>query len=72
MRLAAVRRPGETMQFADGMTSRSGSELLRPHRQGALNGAFLDGHARWVSEAEFYRIDWDGRDYYYRIAAADR
>ena len=39
---------------------------------GMLNGAFLDGHARLVSDEAWNRVGRDGRGYYYWIAAADR
>jgi prepilin-type processing-associated H-X9-DG protein len=43
----------------------------RPAAGSGLNAAFVDGHARWVPGAEFWRIDRDG-SYRYRYAAADR
>jgi prepilin-type processing-associated H-X9-DG protein len=70
--LCAVRRPSETMQFVDGITGRYASMVQALHRNGGLNGAFLDGHARFVSEAAWNRVDRDEVGYFYRIAAADR
>jgi prepilin-type N-terminal cleavage/methylation domain-containing protein/prepilin-type processing-associated H-X9-DG protein len=72
MSMAQVRRPAETMQFADGMTGRWECNIRRRHRNSILNGAFLDGHARLVSEEEWNRIGKDERGYFYRVAAADR
>jgi prepilin-type N-terminal cleavage/methylation domain-containing protein/prepilin-type processing-associated H-X9-DG protein len=72
MSLAEVRRPAETMSFADGSTGRYDSSIRRRHRNGMLNGAFLDGHARLVTDAEWNRIGHDDKGFYYRLAAADR
>ena len=72
MSVAEVRRPAETMQFADGATGRYDSSIRRHHRNGMLNGAFLDGHARVVTDAEWNRVGQDDKGYYYRLAAADR
>jgi prepilin-type N-terminal cleavage/methylation domain-containing protein/prepilin-type processing-associated H-X9-DG protein len=72
MNLAEVRRPADTMQFADGTTGRYDSYIRRRHRNVLLNGGFLDGHARVVTEEAWNRIGRDERGYYYRIAAADR
>jgi prepilin-type N-terminal cleavage/methylation domain-containing protein/prepilin-type processing-associated H-X9-DG protein len=72
MRLAEVRRPGETLQFADGFTGRYGSQIQRRHRHGVLNGAFLDGHAQRISDGKWNQVDQDEQGYFYRIAAADR
>jgi prepilin-type N-terminal cleavage/methylation domain-containing protein/prepilin-type processing-associated H-X9-DG protein len=72
MMMAEVRRPSETMQFTDGTTSHYDSYIVRRHRNGMLNGAFLDGHARLVTDAEWNRVGHDGQGYYYHVAAADR
>ena len=72
MTLAEVRRPAESLQFADGTTDTTETTIRRAHRNGQLNGAFLDGHARVVTDAEWNRIGQDERGYFYRIAAADR
>jgi prepilin-type N-terminal cleavage/methylation domain-containing protein/prepilin-type processing-associated H-X9-DG protein len=72
MMMAEVRRPAETMQFTDGTTSHYDCYILRRHRNGLLNGAFLDGHARVVTEAEWNRVSKDDQGYYYSVAAADR
>jgi hypothetical protein len=55
MRLAGVPRPADTVQFVDGATFyeagiNAGSRVLRRHQSGMLNGVFLNGHARVVSE----------------------
>jgi prepilin-type N-terminal cleavage/methylation domain-containing protein/prepilin-type processing-associated H-X9-DG protein len=77
MSLAEVRRPEETVQFVDGVTLRStpflgGSIIERRHGNGLLNGAFLDGHARAIPDAEWNRVRRDDRGYFYALAAADR
>ena len=60
------------MQFADGSTGRYDSSIRRRHRNNMLNGAYLDGHARLVTDAEWNRLGQDDKGYYYRVAAADR
>jgi prepilin-type N-terminal cleavage/methylation domain-containing protein/prepilin-type processing-associated H-X9-DG protein len=72
MNMAEVRRPAETMQFTDGSTGRYDSYIRRRHRNAMLNGAFLDGHARLVTDAEWDRVGQDEKGYYYKVAAADR
>jgi prepilin-type N-terminal cleavage/methylation domain-containing protein/prepilin-type processing-associated H-X9-DG protein len=77
MTMAEVRRPAEVMQFADGVTQRnsrfsSACSVQRRHQEGALHGAFLDGHARLVRDAEWQVLGWDEAGFFYRLAAADR
>jgi prepilin-type N-terminal cleavage/methylation domain-containing protein/prepilin-type processing-associated H-X9-DG protein len=77
MRLAGVPRPADTVQLVDGATFyesgiNAGSRILRRHKTGMLNGVFLDGHARVVSEHLWNKIGRDERGYFYWIAAADR
>jgi prepilin-type N-terminal cleavage/methylation domain-containing protein/prepilin-type processing-associated H-X9-DG protein len=72
MAVGDVRRPGETLQFTDGVTSRQGSNTLSRHANEVMNGAFLDGHAQRVPKAEYERVDHDERGYFYHFAAADR
>jgi prepilin-type N-terminal cleavage/methylation domain-containing protein/prepilin-type processing-associated H-X9-DG protein len=72
MALAAVRRPAETLLLADGRTEGIYCSVEWRHGNGVLNGAYVDGHARRVSTAEWARVDQDGWGYFYRIAAADR
>jgi prepilin-type N-terminal cleavage/methylation domain-containing protein len=77
MTLAEVIRPTEALQFADGLTLRytrfqPNSVVRRRHRNGVLNGAFLDGRARAITDMEWNRVDQDERGYFYAIAAADR
>jgi prepilin-type processing-associated H-X9-DG protein len=72
MTMAEVRRPGECMQFGDGYTDDRQTAVRRGHGNGQLNGAFLDGHARRITELEWNQVGHDGGGYHYRIAAADR
>jgi prepilin-type N-terminal cleavage/methylation domain-containing protein/prepilin-type processing-associated H-X9-DG protein len=77
MTLAAVLRPAEAAQFADGYTMRYdpylvNSMIRRRHRNGLLNVAFLDGHARVVADTEWNRVGHDARGYFYALAAAER
>jgi prepilin-type processing-associated H-X9-DG protein len=77
MRLAAVRRPADTLQFADGATFYyhsffPNSRIQRRHQTGMRNGVFLDGHARAVNDHLWSTISQDGQGYFYWIAAANR
>jgi prepilin-type processing-associated H-X9-DG protein len=77
MTLGEVRRPAEAVQFVDGVTLlgtpyESGSIVEARHRNGVLNGAFLDGHASAIPEAAWDRVSRDDRGYFYTLAAADR
>jgi prepilin-type N-terminal cleavage/methylation domain-containing protein/prepilin-type processing-associated H-X9-DG protein len=74
--LATVKRPAETAVVADGWTTPSwtivdggplAATLLDPrirHSRG-LNACFLDGHARWLPGAEFWRVSTDGAGFYW-------
>ena len=46
--------------------------IRKRHRNGLLNVAFLDGHARVVADTEWNRVGRDARGYFYALAAADR
>lgn len=77
MRLAEVLRPSEAAQLADGYTTResqysTGCMIRRRYRNGLLSFAFLDGHARVVTDPEWNRVDQDARGYFYVLSAADR
>jgi prepilin-type processing-associated H-X9-DG protein len=77
MSMAEVLRPAETVQFSDGGTEYYrapfyDSFVQRRHENGLLNGAFLDGHARAITDTEWNGIGRDERGYYYWMAAADR
>ncbi len=71
--LAQLRRPSETISMMDGFTTtqRSVFSIYRHHRGG--NAVFHDGHTKWLTEKEYYRIDHNERGFYWRhYAAADR
>jgi prepilin-type N-terminal cleavage/methylation domain-containing protein len=72
MRLAEVRRPAETAQFADGFTCIEGTAIDSQHRDSALLVAFVDGHARRVSHREWWQVDRDKRGFFYHFGSADR
>jgi prepilin-type N-terminal cleavage/methylation domain-containing protein/prepilin-type processing-associated H-X9-DG protein len=71
--LAQVLRPAETVSVMDGHTATEQSQGFDArHRQG-VHVAFLDGHVRWLPLRELYRVDTDGRGFYWRhYATADR
>jgi prepilin-type processing-associated H-X9-DG protein len=52
MKLAEVRRPADTMQFCDGLTTLNGSYVLWKHGNGMLNAAFVDGHVHAMTKGE--------------------
>ena len=63
--------------MADGATFYAGryfpgSRIRQRHQTGMLNGVFLDGHARAVSEDLWNKVGQDERGYFYWIAAANR
>jgi len=72
MLMAEVRRPTETLQFADGLTTHFDTSIQRVHQNGLRNGAFLDGHAHVITLPEWNRLGRDAQGYFYRISAADR
>ena len=72
MRLAEVRRPAETAQFADGFTCIEATAIDSQHGNNALQVAFVDGHARRVSHPEWWQVDRDEQGYFYHFGSADR
>jgi prepilin-type N-terminal cleavage/methylation domain-containing protein len=71
--LTEVLRPAETITLMCGVTTGgwTSADLTR-HRRG-MNAAFVEGHARWLTVGEFWRVDTDGSGLYWlRYAAADR
>ena len=72
MSLAQVRRPAEAFNLMDGATTTEGTAALAPRHQGGINCACLDGHARWLSLGEAFRIDRGaGGGYRYAHISAD-
>ena len=72
MRLSEVRRPAATAQFADGFTCIDETAIDSQHQNRALQVAFVDGHARRVSHADWWRGDRDEQGYFYHLGSADR
>jgi prepilin-type N-terminal cleavage/methylation domain-containing protein/prepilin-type processing-associated H-X9-DG protein len=73
MSLAEVVRPSETFAVLDGWTTtREIVTLFVRHSEGT-NGAFLDGHARWVTLDRAYEVVQDEAGVcWYRYISADR
>jgi prepilin-type N-terminal cleavage/methylation domain-containing protein/prepilin-type processing-associated H-X9-DG protein len=70
--LAAVARPTETVTLLDGWTTTAWSWRVSRHGPGG-NVCFVDGHARWLSDQEFFRVDTNGRGFcWLHYGAADR
>jgi prepilin-type N-terminal cleavage/methylation domain-containing protein len=71
--LGSVLRPSETLAVVDGWTTTQSTEGdARRHGRG-INGCCVDGHARWFSEAELWRVDRDEQGFYWlHYGAADR
>jgi prepilin-type N-terminal cleavage/methylation domain-containing protein/prepilin-type processing-associated H-X9-DG protein len=72
MALVEVRRPSETLQWADGFTGPNGASQLWAHRNAMMNGAFADGHVARIKGAEWDQVDRDAWGYFYHLSAADR
>lgn len=73
MTLVEVRRPSETLQFTDGLTTRSSSAVWWKHSNDMLNAAFVDGHARAMKRTDYEQVDRDTQGFhFYHLAAADR
>jgi len=67
-----VVRPSETLCLIDGWTATTLTWRDHRHSEGS-NGCFVDGHCRWLSEAEYSRLDTNGRDFYWmHYGTADR
>jgi prepilin-type N-terminal cleavage/methylation domain-containing protein/prepilin-type processing-associated H-X9-DG protein len=71
--LAQIVRPSETFTITDGYTTTDLTlGMLIRHHDG-VNGAFLDGHARWVKRDWMFKVVQNGRgEYYFRHISADR
>jgi prepilin-type N-terminal cleavage/methylation domain-containing protein/prepilin-type processing-associated H-X9-DG protein len=71
--LDQVVRPTETLTVMDGFTTTESAKAWVPRHRGGLNGVFVDGHARWVPGADFWRVERDGEGgYRLHYLAADR
>jgi prepilin-type N-terminal cleavage/methylation domain-containing protein/prepilin-type processing-associated H-X9-DG protein len=62
--LAEVVRPTETLTLMDGLTTTGWTGRSLRHGAGG-NVSFVDGHARWMADAEFFRLDSDGQGFYW-------
>jgi len=71
--LGQVRWPAETLQWMDGWTTTGWTQgLMQRHGRG-LNVAFVDGHARWMSEKEFWKVEQEPDGYFWlSYGRADR
>lgn len=71
--LGQVVRPAGTIQWMDGRTTTTGSlGITRRHGEG-LTVTFVDGHARWMREKEFWQTERDSDGFYWlTYGAADR
>jgi len=72
LRWGEVRRPAETVLFADGFTCVDQTAVASQHWNRVLNAAFVDGHARQVTQPEWRQIDRDEQGYFRHLGAADR
>jgi prepilin-type N-terminal cleavage/methylation domain-containing protein/prepilin-type processing-associated H-X9-DG protein len=70
--LADVVRPSQTVTMMDGWTTTEWTWREQRHGAGG-NCGFVDGHCRWLSEAEFFRLESNGRGFYWMLyGTADR
>lgn len=71
--LSGVRRPAETVTLSCGFTTGGWTSIDLRRHNGAMNVAFVDGHARRLSAEEFWSISTDSTGVWWlRHAAADR
>jgi prepilin-type processing-associated H-X9-DG protein/prepilin-type N-terminal cleavage/methylation domain-containing protein len=72
-RVSEVVRPAETLALVDGWaTVRWEGADLRRHGEG-MNVCFVDGHGGRLRAEEYWRVDTDGKGFYWmHYAAADR
>jgi prepilin-type processing-associated H-X9-DG protein len=72
--LAQVARPVETASVVDGWTATLFSHITdAPRHAGGVNIGFLDGHARWLPVAAFWRVRSDGLGFHwFQHLSADR
>jgi prepilin-type N-terminal cleavage/methylation domain-containing protein/prepilin-type processing-associated H-X9-DG protein len=65
MSLGQVARPAETIQWTEGRTARTWTASAFWRHGGGLNAAFVDGHARWMTYREFWRVTPDAGGIYW-------
>jgi prepilin-type processing-associated H-X9-DG protein len=70
--LADVVHPSQTLTLMDGWTTTAWTWRVNRHAAGG-NCGFVDGHCRWLSDAEFFRLDSNGHGFYWMLyGAVDR
>jgi prepilin-type N-terminal cleavage/methylation domain-containing protein/prepilin-type processing-associated H-X9-DG protein len=70
---AQVLRPSETILLGDGLTTTQRTWITAARHGAGINAAFLDGHTRWLSTADFWRVNTDGHGFYwYHHGTVDR
>jgi hypothetical protein len=68
-----LQRPAETISLMDGFTTTQRSVFAIGRHHGGANAVMHDGHTKWLTANEFYRVTADERGFVYRLyAAADR
>jgi prepilin-type N-terminal cleavage/methylation domain-containing protein/prepilin-type processing-associated H-X9-DG protein len=70
--LARIRRPAETIAVIDGFTTGGWTSVDLVRHHGGSNTAFLDGHARWMTQDAFWALDQEQGVWFMRHASADR
>jgi prepilin-type N-terminal cleavage/methylation domain-containing protein/prepilin-type processing-associated H-X9-DG protein len=71
--LGQVRRPAETFVLMDGWTTTGRAATHSTSHGGGSNVSFVDGHARWLSDKDLWRVDTNGRgSLWLHYRAADR
>jgi prepilin-type N-terminal cleavage/methylation domain-containing protein/prepilin-type processing-associated H-X9-DG protein len=71
--LTRVTRPTETITLLDGWTTANWTGTHLHRHGGGMIAGFVDGHARWLPEGAFWRMDHNERDFYWlHYATADR
>lgn len=71
--LAQIARPSETFNITDGVTTTDFILGMMIRHHDGVNGAFLDGHARWVKRDWMFKVVQNSRgEYRYRHISADR
>jgi prepilin-type N-terminal cleavage/methylation domain-containing protein/prepilin-type processing-associated H-X9-DG protein len=73
MTLAQMRRPAETIRMMDGFTTTQRSVFAIERHGGGANAVRHDGHTKWFTAREFYRVAVGSQGFHYRLwASADR
>lgn len=70
--LANVCRPAETIAVIDGFTTGGWTSAALNRHQGGFNVSFVDGHARWMINGEFWTVEQQDDLWFMRYASADR